>query len=50
MHNCYKLFVNGYLILVTSTESNAEAIAELMNSQGEIVYKIEPAFIENIGF
>ena len=51
MHNCYKLFANGYLFGIFHTEAHAEHVKDLfLEKYPVIVLRIEPAFIEGVGF
>lgn len=52
MGNCYKLFVNNRLYGIFATDIHAEIVGNLLEKQfsSEIVYRIELAYIENIGF
>jgi len=49
--NCYKLYVNDRLYLITKTEAAAEFILKLLEeASGVYSSKIELAYIENTGF
>lgn len=51
MFNCYKVFRNDQLYAIMHTENDAEMLILALASSGWLSeFRIEPAFIENIGF
>jgi hypothetical protein len=51
MGNCYKLYINDRLYLITKTKIAAEFMLRLLEeASGVHSSKIELAYIENIGF